>query len=55
MTGTREATSLVAEFCGRLAGVLSLEPDLQGSIGAGSPVRLLPTSYPLPYITVAVA
>lgn len=31
----RDGTNLVAEFCGRLAGVLSLETDLLGSIGAG--------------------
>lgn len=31
----REGASLVAEFCGRLTGVLRLEPDLLGSIGAG--------------------
>ena len=31
----RSGAHLVAEFCGQLAGVLTLEPDLLGSIGAG--------------------
>lgn len=30
-----EGKRLVAEFCGNLGGVLNLEPDLLGSIGAG--------------------
>lgn len=30
-----EGNRLVAEFCGNLGGVLSLEPDLLGCIGAG--------------------
>jgi hypothetical protein len=43
----REGASLVAEFCGRLAGMLSLEPDLLGSIGAGRGILSLPPWPPL--------
>jgi hypothetical protein len=46
-----ESRGVVAEFCGNLAGVLSLEPNLLDGIGAGSPS---PALYSWPLATAAV-
>lgn len=40
----REGQLLVAEFFGNLAGVLCLEPTVLGSIGAGSPIPMKPST-----------
>ena len=45
---------LWAEMQGNLAGLLEID-DQVGNGGAGSPVRLFPTSNPLARIAVAVA
>jgi len=50
----RDGPRLVAKLTGNLAGMFVLEPNLCASGGAGSPVRLFPTSNPLPQITIAV-
>lgn len=51
----REGRRLVAQMEGNLAGMFVLQPGLCASGGAGSPIRLLPTSNPLPRVSVAVA
>ena len=45
---------LWTEMQGNLAGLLEIDEQV-GNGGAGSPVRVLPTSNPLPRIAVAVA
>lgn len=40
----REGKHLIAQVVGNFAGMFALEPDLCASVGAGSPVPMLPST-----------